>query len=1167
MMALRIEEVRFKPWGSFADHPIEFAGPGTVDMIYGENATGKSTTGRGIRSLLFGMDARTVDDHTFPYSELKIDARISIDGRSLDLSRVKKPSASLLDVAGRPLTSDPIAAALGGLGPDVYRGLFHVDSETLDEGAEELLGGGGEIGESLFAAAAGIRGLHATLAALEAEAQDAYNPPRGRKGALETALRELQECEKRMRAATLRPQRHSSLRAELRAEEARAEELGGEIRSLAASMRAVERRRTIAPLIGAHSDLRGELAPIADSPALPVEAATHRASAQARLDGGRTQLTRARKVLKELDDQISAVVVDEGLLARGDVISMAKDEVSAVSKAAKDRRKLEGELYVAKASLSTAAQAARTPVEDVGASRLAASATKAVDGAVGTYGEISKRLAVADERLVKSKKARDKAADSLQGSPEARELAELEAALGGARALDGLSGQISALEGAQEGKRQAADRAFRRLVPRPRSISELGELDLPSVEEAEEAATRFAKVAERARTIDAEAAAVASRQVDLEEEGDRIKAEGAAPTFGDLTAARGHRTAAWGPIRVAAEAGERLDPRIAGDFESAIDATDQLADRRADAGERVGRAASHEASVLSLEREQERFETRRQKVASDEEAAARAWSELWMKSGLEALPADSAPAWFEARERVLDLDSQAAAAAAEVAAARDRESDHSRALRAAFASLEVSPQASMTLAGLCTRAATLVEEERGHRSTRLELETDLRGKGEALGDAEEELALATQEMGGWQREWPNIVSRAGLAEGVGSSEAQELVRALDEAAGRREEIGNLERRISGIDADRKAFADEVRALCESLAPELLGLEPEAAAAAIHAKLSEQRRQAERVGTLAEQRERSTRSVAAAEEEIAAAEESIKVLLYAAGTEEIDRLPEIERRSDRARELRGEIESLERRAVEAGGADFASLVADADGFDRDADAIKLDELAERAQELTAERDVVRDEIVTRRRDLTALEVDAGAVRAREDIEMTRGRVEAAALTYARARLAGLSVRRAMERYRREHQSPMLDRAKELFRRFTQSTFSDLYVDVEDGGKAVLIGRQYDGALMQVGQMSKGTREQLFLALRIAAIDRYVETAGPVPVIFDDVFSESDEPRSERIFEALGELARTTQVTVLTHHRHLIDVAGRALGDRLVVQQLPTVAPALRVAEAA
>jgi uncharacterized protein YhaN len=72
---------------------------------------------------------------------------------------------------------------------------------------------------------------------------------------------------------------------------------------------------------------------------------------------------------------------------------------------------------------------------------------------------------------------------------------------------------------------------------------------------------------------------------------------------------------------------------------------------------------------------------------------------------------------------------------------------------------------------------------------------------------------------------------------------------------------------------------------------------------------------------------------------------------------------------------------------------------------------------------------------------------------------------------------------------------------------------------------------------------------------------------VPVLFDDVFIESDEPRSERIFAALGELATRTQVIVLTHHRHLIDVGSRALGENLLVQSLPDAAPVLREAIAA
>jgi uncharacterized protein YhaN len=291
------------------------------------------------------------------------------------------------------------------------------------------------------------------------------------------------------------------------------------------------------------------------------------------------------------------------------------------------------------------------------------------------------------------------------------------------------------------------------------------------------------------------------------------------------------------------------------------------------------------------------------------------------------------------------------------------------------------------------------------------------------------------------------------------------------------------------------------------------------------------------------------------------------LLEAAGVGEEAELLEVEQRAECVRTLKAELAGLECQVVEAGEETFEALRAECEGFDRDAGAAELTELGERIEELREERDQKREEIVTRRQELEELETDTEAARAREDVEMALSRVEAAAIAYARARLAATAVRRATERYRRENEGPMLNRTKELFRSFTRKTFGDLYVEVEERGKAVLVGRQQDGALKRVDEMSKGTREQLYLALRIAAIERYGETTGPVPVTFDDVFSESDEPRSERIFDALGELAERTQVTVLTHHRHLIDVGNRVLGERFAVQELPAVAPSLRVAEAA
>ncbi len=79
--------------------------------------------------------------------------------------------------------------ALGGLSEDIYRGLFQVNHDTLVKGGAELLQGQGEIGASLFAAAAGIATLHETLAGLDAEAEALFSPPRPQHGPPQGASR------------------------------------------------------------------------------------------------------------------------------------------------------------------------------------------------------------------------------------------------------------------------------------------------------------------------------------------------------------------------------------------------------------------------------------------------------------------------------------------------------------------------------------------------------------------------------------------------------------------------------------------------------------------------------------------------------------------------------------------------------------------------------------------------------------------------------------------------------------------------------------------------------------------------------------------------------------------------------------------------------------------
>lgn len=74
------------------------------------------------------------------------------------------------------------------------------------------------------------------------------------------------------------------------------------------------------------------------------------------------------------------------------------------------------------------------------------------------------------------------------------------------------------------------------------------------------------------------------------------------------------------------------------------------------------------------------------------------------------------------------------------------------------------------------------------------------------------------------------------------------------------------------------------------------------------------------------------------------------------------------------------------------------------------------------------------------------------------------------------------------------------------------------------------------------MSEGTRDQLFLALRVAAIEDHLTSAEPLPFIGDDILQTFDDERALAALRVLADLSEHTQIIVLTHHRHVLDLAS-------------------------
>ena len=367
-----------------------------------------------------------------------------------------------------------------------------------------------------------------------------------------------------------------------------------------------------------------------------------------------------------------------------------------------------------------------------------------------------------------------------------------------------------------------------------------------------------------------------------------------------------------------------------------------------------------------------------------------------------------------------------------------------------------------------------------------------------------------------------------------------------------EEIIALEQRIDAIEADRVAFETRVTAMAglfevqadtpdQALAMLAAAAQDAAAARTNRAQLAKQLSDAER---------RIARSVAAQ----AYAMARLAPLSRMAGSEDRAALAAAVQASDQARILRGELERLSVEILGAGaGPGLDALLAEVAEADGAALLVRGGDLADALSALSDDVARLTGERATTQAAFSRLDDGPDAAIAAADAEQARSEMAAQAEAYVRKRAEVALLRWTIARYRAQKQSPLLNRASALFSTLTLGRYVALLVDLE-ADKARLTGLRADGAVTPIEGMSEGTLDQLFLALRLAAVEDAVRGGAVLPFLADDLFINYDNARAEAGLRVLADLARTTQVLFFTHHAHLATIAERALAPLQVSRRL-------------
>ena len=80
---------------------------------------------------------------------------------------------------------------------------------------------------------------------------------------------------------------------------------------------------------------------------------------------------------------------------------------------------------------------------------------------------------------------------------------------------------------------------------------------------------------------------------------------------------------------------------------------------------------------------------------------------------------------------------------------------------------------------------------------------------------------------------------------------------------------------------------------------------------------------------------------------------------------------------------------------------------------------------------------------------------------------------------------------------------------------------------------------------IEQLSRGTKEQLLISLRLGFIEEYETKAEPLPVIVDEVLVNFDPDRAKRAAEIFQEFGKNRQILIFTCHPSTIEYFDRSI----------------------
>ena len=1153
MRFLRLELLRYGP---FTDKVLKFRRDAKLHLVFGPNEAGKSSSLAAIGDLLFGFSKRKEYDFLHEAATLRVGAEIvSRSGETLDFRRRRGNKKTLLvnDSEETAMQEDALSPFLGNLSREVFSRAFGLNSDTLRQGGESMLESEGEMGAALFAAASGLTGLARVRRGLDEEADRIFAPRPSKERAFYQALERYDTAITLERQKELKSGDWKALMGEIEDTERQLAALKVGRTEVTAALARLGRLKLLEPILKGIDGISDELQGLADLPDVPEEFVAECLASLDAAEGASTQERAAAEEVEAATKGLEAVAFDQTLLDRSeriiDLFSRKEDYISKLAELPRLEAERDG-LSVTLADLSQRLGFAEP--EDVirylPPDAMVQSARELVEAglALETAIEADEKRLAEERAIIESEEADDPHRGLTDPKPWRDQFAAL------APDLKELS-ELTFLETSHRTMGEKLKEAGMRLVPQVTDVDLLARATLPSRDMLASFKANFERIIAERRTQSIHLETNARQY----EETDRKLAEaermGPVAYQETIRLVRADRERTFQMLRHhLLRTGRMIPPeemasRVA-QFEEESAEADGLADQAIADARRISEVANLHDRLDELVRERPEIEARIEDLEVEQERTLQAYNQLFSVAEVTPIGPDAMAAWLGSVEELLKMRREVEALGGKVGNVERLGRRLHSALLSLGRSMGMQGMEALPPPALSRLIAATLEDMSNRWTARLTLEGARQAARLSVGKIEDSLLRQRRDYKEWRYKFQILLPTLGLDSRVTAAGAAAALAVWIAVPDIIRERSNRTAKITSMRRDISAFHDGVGSLARELLPMLLELPPQGLIDVLRERAETAR------GVKARQDDARVR-LEVAEAKLAAAKGAREVS-YGALKTLASMLPEgadpraelgrLRRRGELRRQLADRRKDFDLRAE---GFGEAAVRNELPGFDRDRAAFDAEDLERQGEALHAENNRLYAQLGQRQMQRDALEAGSGSELAAFERSSAEAEIVAAARQWTVRRIAATMLSAAIEKHREAQSDPLMLRAGALFRTLSGESFSGVVQDYGEDDQPRLVGLRKSGERVPISGMSEGTRDQLYLSLRLAYIEDYASRAEPVPFIGDDIFQTFDDERTGAGVKAFASISGVVQPILFTHHLSVVAIARRALGEEL------------------